>query len=87
MKKKTMKSPWGKVKSRLAGNLRPKPLMGRPKTKTPIFSSGRGKNLNPVSYATLQRVFSAGSRSAKPFARKLPRLRKKVRSYGTAARR
>lgn len=83
-KKKTIKSPWSRVVQRLrSGRLAKRPLMGRPKQINPKLPSRRTRNLNPVAYATLQRIMKAGSRSAKPFSKRMPRMQKKVNAYGT----
>lgn len=83
-KKKSMKSPWKRVMQRLrSGRLAKRPLMGRPKQINPELPSRRTRNLNPVAYASLERILKAGSRSAKPFSRRMPRMQKKVNAYGT----
>jgi hypothetical protein len=82
-KKKAIKSVWSRVSARLKrGPLKARPLLGRARQINPELPSRRSKNLHPLSYATLQRVLKAGSKSAKPFANRMPRLVKKVKPYG-----
>ena len=82
-KKKAIKSVWSRVSARLKrGALKARPLAGRSRQINPELPRRRTKNLHPLHYATLQRVLKAGSKSAKPFSKRMPRLVKKAKPYG-----